>query len=1293
MASLAPFEPDDLIKRIEVWVETADVWRAGTDDNVHLRLFSPPGVTEAWQVNLDNSAENFERGARDYFDIPHWYFAGRIMADITHIQLYKNADDLDGGWALAQLQININGRNWYTSPRAQPLAWLQDSSASRHWTEPQPPIVPFTAPKLGSQSYTALPASPIDKPVQILGGKAPFTWQLKQKSGSPLMKPFIDPAPNPARDRVITGTSGPDMSQWTGEIIVTDTDGRTGTAELKIASKLILPAPTVTAVSSDFGWCDGFPSATGASVFTVSGTNFDTRTGKTMKATFAGAAGARVAAVIQDLQTGTATIVVPDGAESGPIEIETETGRALTGEVTIHPSPYRFHYGFAFPNFMEDDNSADGFPNTFDWARYEEAYGMDAMWLRSPFGDTVPDPFAGIFYLATKDLIDKGCCHGFSMVSLRIREGIVGHTQFPSENRPYPLMYTLWDKRNETAPAFEISNMIQAGQLAMMSVEAFSFYLDKMITIPRVAGKLKTMDARPMLADITGELKNGWNNPRLIAFAKGWDPTEGHVVVPYTGTSNAVRVYNPNRPARQKGPTSDPGSVFNVDISNGNWSFDMGSADATGNWQPDNWGGLYCFAIPLSAYGRQSHWTIVATLDHLSNIFMGSCIGGPGTTVEPILGLRDMPTIGPRPMRALEGPAKLRVTSKDGPGLVSIMLASGQALSVEEIDGSVVVEVDPKAGTARVVEEKLNGTIRPVLRLVTRNGAKSVSRTFAVRATAGASMGAVGLDWSGDVPEVTADVTAVDLHTRRVDRLAFDDAVELVSLPRTLVSGAAVTLSERGEVTLQRVDGRPVDLAGIRRFESNVPAQVLVGNQPITALLRESGRLAVSAITRRPAGPIGSGGGVRSIIHGVSTGRVPESGRAGPISGGEKGSTLTPSGRRPQFPTPRKPLAVDVYLGSAIGLLTIRDRGPARLNVPAGRLQLTLESGTELVSVVEERDGYRAIPRGMLVSSRAAAAGLRSSLVLLAEKPGNAGASTLGRPVGPVHIPLTLVTRKALCHAVTLDLGLWRKMAGVGSKLPAEPNFVLSPELQAVGANFTRTSNGTRGPTLGIAWPARAALSGRILLGSLVVAAPDQPGSIWVLGGDASASGPEMGDVDVRVVPIELRRPGVDPAGNKGLRHTLTGPRRVGEGETIELAAPGVAAGTTDVGWWVSDASGQARVTPAPGGKAQVRGWMAGAVRVNALVGNTVLTCDLVVEPRPGWAPIAGDKLAETKVPMPGPSRAEIDPLRLSPWEVMRDQVWNPPRDQLRAKVRVDIGYALGKMDVSKIGGTRRPGG
>ena len=92
-------------------------------------------------------------------------------------------------------------------------------------------------------------------------------------------------------------------------------------------------------------------------------------------------------------------------------------------------------------------------------------------------------------------------------------------------------------------------------------------------------------------------------------------------------------------------------------------------------------------------------------------------------------------------------------------------------------------------------------------------------------------------------------------------------------------------------------------------------------------------------------------------------------------------------------------------------------------------------------------------------------------------------------------------------------------------------------------------------------------------------------------------------------------------------------------------------------------------------------------------VGNTVLTCDLVVEPRPGWAPIAGDKLAETKVPMPGPSRAEIDPLRLSPWEVMRDQVWNPPRDQLRAKVRVDIGYALGKMDVSKIGGTRRPGG
>ncbi len=115
------------VSSMEVEVRTADVSRAGTDDDVYLRI--GPNL----RFPLDKRLyDDFERGDRDWYSVPIDAATdnGLRVGDIRQVGIEKSRDGIAGGWKLGGVRLRVNGRTVYTNQHID--RWLEDNH--RTWT-------------------------------------------------------------------------------------------------------------------------------------------------------------------------------------------------------------------------------------------------------------------------------------------------------------------------------------------------------------------------------------------------------------------------------------------------------------------------------------------------------------------------------------------------------------------------------------------------------------------------------------------------------------------------------------------------------------------------------------------------------------------------------------------------------------------------------------------------------------------------------------------------------------------------------------------------------------------------------------------------------------------------------------------------------------------------------------------------------------------------------------------------------------------------------------------------------
>ena len=111
----------DIVNRLQVYVTTADVSWAGTDDDVTFYMGGG-----SW--NLDNSGhDDFERGNTDRFDLDPG--TGLYRSALGAIRIHKSPDGSAGGWKLKGLRIVVNGVQIYSNQSIN--TWLEDDD--RDW--------------------------------------------------------------------------------------------------------------------------------------------------------------------------------------------------------------------------------------------------------------------------------------------------------------------------------------------------------------------------------------------------------------------------------------------------------------------------------------------------------------------------------------------------------------------------------------------------------------------------------------------------------------------------------------------------------------------------------------------------------------------------------------------------------------------------------------------------------------------------------------------------------------------------------------------------------------------------------------------------------------------------------------------------------------------------------------------------------------------------------------------------------------------------------------------------------
>ena len=1212
---MAKFEPDEPITKIRIQLHTSAVSDASTDSDIFVELFDwPEGIVLPFPcaVEIDTSGYNdFEGGDTKWYSLPKWYFQGRIVNDIRRVCLHKG-DDWGTDWGFGWVSVQVNDKELWTSPGfndPEKPTWLSDGEK---WCGAYNPIE-FVAPTIESLGLPDANSNATYKfTFRATGGRKKLSWKIVSGSGDAFTSPPTIAASNAdgtealfSAKTVITSS----IANWTGKIRVTDADGRSSEKNVSMRVIFALPKPTISSFSPAFGWPGVAPSEPAPVIVTVStaGKDFDSRESNATKVFFAAASGTIQGQLVPgELTSSQLRVKVPKGAVPGPLRVRTAFGEAISSQsFTAHPYGYRFISGFSFDNRCDDDDYTDGFPNTFDWLRFEQTFGLDEMWLVAFDQALVPNPVATFFYITAHDSIGNGCCHGFSLASLQMIKGIIPNSTLSDEDEKYPLDDSLWNLSAPDRPFWALSNLIQNRQLVTFSDEALSYYLHMIDSVPNVSGMLCQMDANPAMSDFKSAIANGLSNPRMLAFAADCALWRGHVVVPYAveeqDNTTDFRIYNPNTPARKE--TADDGGSRIWVKKNGTWGFKWSDGEL--------WDGVYMFTIPLTEYGHQLDWSIpgFGALTDLVGTFLLGCAGTDGAAdivqVKDEAGrtlfdekgtlrtdrsqwpasARQVPIMGQggrrRTLVAVTGKDPLHFTVRSRPvrppavpqpAMFALVRGADDAVSVEEITGAHTIRLEPVSHAVEIAP--VTGRSTPIVRLSRRFPATRESLSYAVRVHALDPSSRVRIEPSTDgrclvlrpgAGQLTFDVEVT--HTNRIGQQRILECGALVAEP-----GSISTLSLPNPEDVDRPGATPL----LRRIE--------VEGSPGTSSEERLGH--------RPSGP--------SVTAPHRVIPRPHIAIGDPLDV-EVNTRVDLSGSR---------------ASTRAGTLRFQMRGGIKGTQEGNSLTVPLRPGMHPLRIVaEDESGNRSFPRTTYVSVPEPGQRVVPIRTLFADdvviQPNTTGTISLGTYV------LDLPTSK-----ITADLSIRDRRSGLGTeRVRFESSVTLSTDLKAAGAQVHATAL-VDGLMLRfeITWDPAKPRTGRIDLGTVAVKVPAgvSLGSSFVVRGQGTAvQRTPRGDTapPLNVLPTLVKVwGGPEPSSLK-----LQCPASVGEGKEIrpEVLAEALPAGANNIGWWLESLGGVAslRQDPAAPARAMVTGKRAGRVRVCVVAGTQTVSQVITVTP------------------------------------------------------------------------------
>lgn len=1188
------FQPDEVITSIRVQVHTANRSGAGTDSDVFVELFDPSfGLPAPFMVEIDTADhDDFEAGETDWYDLPNWYFAGRIIHDIVRIRVHKG-DGWGSDWCFGWISVWVNGREFYTSPNMATSPdqgiWLTDGT---YYTEQSFIRVEFTQPLLvqdglpdagADQNYSAR--------LDTVGGRKPIKWFLGQQSGGAFTSGLtVTPiADTNGVSALLTGHTAKDNGNWSAELILLDADGRESAYPLSMRTILKLPPPTIKAFSPAFGWPGLSPGAPDPVTVTIesNGQDFDSRSNGFTKVFFSKAGGTVEAKVIQKTSTKVHALV-PNGAVTGPITVETPFGKVSSKKFTVHPNGYRFLHGFSFRNANEDKQPGSGFPTSFAWQRFEETFGMDEMWLTAFDQAVVPNPIATCFYSLARLTAGSGCCHGFCLTALQLDHGILPSTAFSRSGNFYPLSDSLWDFAGPSGAPDAISHYVQDRQLVVYSDEGMSYFLNQIDSIGVVGGDPCEMDARTALSGIRSALAGNLDDPVMLAFARRCWPWEGHVVVPYQideGAKSFLHLYNPNQPANPQDATVADTQLAIRD-QDGDWSF---------QWEDNStWRGLYIFTIPLSQYGHQLDWSIpgLSTLLATVGTFVLGCAGadvnGEITQIRDDAGLTLFnPRNGQLITDRKKWPQGIRPSVQFGgtdtqhhvfaignkasatfsvrpnphagglPACLHVVAGSDLALSAEDLNAPHEVHFDAAALALRVAPGA--GSTSPVLRITQRQRETSESISYAVRARDTAAGSPIELALSGDRKGCTVRAAAND---RMLD-------VEITHTNRI------------GQVRVFETDGIKLAAKSVATLHITRPEELdLPGTRPLVLELDPDGT-------------------------GSSSTRLTFASKIDGLAVVAPARVIAPAPAAAGLP---QPVSIDLSKSHTRGaVMPVSFRvvdGPAA-SLSNGKLLFNAPKGNQPVRIVaEDAAGHRSFARTVFISAPERD---QHPVPLYTVYSQDAQIA----PGGTASLGFSAWVDDLAATGLDLVFSTRQRLSGLGEDLPEilAAGLTLSPALQAVGATQTVTTAGGTIFNIKIRWNASKPLSGAIDLGTLQVSVPSKVplGSAFVLrGGGSVVTGPNAKPVlqPAKILPVLLKVwGGVEPSA-----FSIIGPESVSENASIDLhVSDAVDPNASNIGWWVEKISGQVSAAQygAKRNTAAIRGVRAGYVRVKAVVGTT----------------------------------------------------------------------------------------
>jgi hypothetical protein len=1210
---MAKFEPDEPITKIKVQVHTVALSDASTDSDIFVELFDwpegldLPGVLGPFAAEIDTSDYNdFEGGDTKWYTLPSWYYGGRIVNDIVRVCVHKG-DDWGTDWGLGWISVWVNGKELFTSPnmasKPDKPTWLSDGEkwcgGYKRVEFVGPVIETLGLPDAGSnENYSVL--------FTATGGRKPLKWTLKSPKGSAFTATPTLTNKNAegtectfAAHTVTTSTA----VDWSGTLQVVDAEGRSSTKPVSMRVIFSLPAPTIKSFAPAIGWPGLTPAEPTPVVVTVNSKkkDFDSRKPGATKVFLATKGSSVEAKVLDDITSSQLRFRVPAGAAPGAITVQTAFGKTSSSDTFMpHPNGYRFVSGFSFRNRVKDDDPSDGFPNTFAWERFEQTFGLDEMWLTVFDQAIVPNPIATFFFLTTHDSIGNGCCHGFSLMSLQMKNGIIPTSAFQQDDNEYPLDDALWNFTGPDKPSSGLSKWIQTRQLVVFSDEGLSFYLTQIDDIPNVSGQLCQMDARTALNDFKAALNNGLANPRMLAFAKNCAPWDGHVVVPYNvekdGSTENIRLYDSNRPAATD-DVSDKDSRLWVKTGNGEWGY---------TWKDGAlWNGVYMFTIPLTEYGHQTDWSLpgLSTLGATVGTLILGCAGtdsgseivqvtdgagrplfdNHGATVQDRslwpAGARPIPKHGnggkTRHLIAITKPEPLDFTVRlrgvmapgsNPSGLFSATLGADVSIAVEDFSAALRVKLD--AGGTAVDVDPLQGKTSPIVRISKRSPQTMQSLSLAVRLrdVAAGKPVRVGASPDGSVMvRVGDDPVTMDLEVTHTSRI--------------------------GEVRILESDDISAPARSVATFHVPNPTELdLPGAKPIVFELDPDGT--GTASTHSTLGQRLTGLTV------VAPARVI--------------ARPTIHIGKPPPNAPESKVAIDVSRSTtAFANQPMRFRvldGPPA-TAKSGKLVVPLSRGTRPLRVIaEDASGRRSFPRTVFVTvpeeNQKVVWPMTAFFDEVSIQPGATGELKFG---------VYVIDQPAV--GVVLDLSIRERRSGIGTAMPkfVTNAVVIAPDVKSIGGKVKATA-GAGGLTLHveISWDQSKPRTGRIDLGHIRVQIPADLtlGSTFILRGSGAATiaaGGKTSQQPLNVLPAAVKIWG----GAEPQSLAIEGPAEVKESAEIVVHATGqgISPGQTNIGWWAEQISGIASVRPANPADptaATVKAQRAGLVRLKVVVGTHV---------------------------------------------------------------------------------------